>query len=243
MRALTATDLLRTSEALQNQSPLEQALTILQAALPELDREELADLTVSDRDTRLLELREQTLGAELEGCADCTRCATTLEFLVRTTDVASRGATRTGRHCLEENNLRLHLRMPTSRDLFNVVNLPPAEGRRALAQGCIVSIERGVEIVSLDALPDDLIESAARQLCQDEPTAESLVTLNCPSCGHRWQVILDIGSFFAKEIEALARRLLWEVHVLATAYGWTEHEVLTLSARRRHAYLELVGYE
>ena len=34
---------------------------------------------------------------------------------------------------------------------------------------------------------------------------------------------------------------LAEVHALAAAYGWTEAEVLALSAARRRAYLELVG--
>lgn len=241
MRALTTSDLLRTSEVLQGQNPLEQALTILHAALPELDREALEKLTVSDRDARLLELREKTLGPELEGQAECPRCGAHLEFVVRTTELVQLGASRSGQNNLEKGDLRLQLRMPTSRDLFAVSDLSPEEGPRALALRCIVNID-GEKPRSLEALPDDVIEEAAKKLCDNEPTAESLLNLKCPACEHRWEMALDIGSFLAKEIDVLARRLMLEVHVLATAYGWTEREALMLSARRRQAYLELVSY-
>jgi hypothetical protein len=238
MRVLTASDLVRTFEALQDQNPLEQALTLLHAAFPESDRETLANLTVSERDAWLLELREQTLGPKLEGRADCPSCGASLEFAVRTKDLGTTGEAGAGSYAFEKGDLRVQLRMPRSRDLFDVINLPEEEGRRALARQCIVNTEN----VDFDSLPDELIEEAARKLCENEPMAESLVNLDCPVCGHSWQLLLDIGCFLAKEIETLARRLLLEVHVLASAYGWTEREVFTLSPRRRQAYLELVGY-
>ena len=54
-------------------------------------------------------------------------------------------------------------------------------------------------------------------------------------------MLFDILSFFWGEIQICARRLLREVHALASAYGWTESEILSLSTTRRHAYLEMVG--
>jgi hypothetical protein len=42
------------------------------------------------------------------------------------------------------------------------------------------------------------------------------------------------------EIEVRAKRLLLEVHLLATAYGWSEAEILSLNAQRREFYLEMV---
>jgi hypothetical protein len=43
------------------------------------------------------------------------------------------------------------------------------------------------------------------------------------------------------ELQARATALLADVHVLASAYGWTEPQVLSLSPERRAAYLELIG--
>ena len=43
------------------------------------------------------------------------------------------------------------------------------------------------------------------------------------------------------ELATQAKRLLREVHFLARAYGWREADILAMSARRRQAYLEMVG--
>jgi hypothetical protein len=39
---------------------------------------------------------------------------------------------------------------------------------------------------------------------------------------------------------ARARRLLIEVHSLASAYGWSETDILSMSEPRRALYLEMV---
>jgi hypothetical protein len=42
-------------------------------------------------------------------------------------------------------------------------------------------------------------------------------------------------------METYARRLLYDVHALASAYGWSEDEVLAVSPARRRCYLEMAG--
>ena len=67
------------------------------------------------------------------------------------------------------------------------------------------------------------------------------LALRCDACGHEWVSPFDIGAFLLREVEAWAEGLLREVHALARAYGWSERAILDLSARRRRAYLDLVG--
>ena len=55
-----------------------------------------------------------------------------------------------------------------------------------------------------------------------------------------WDARLRVAVFPLAEVEALASRLLWEVHDLAAAYGWRESDILALSAARRAAYLQMV---
>ena len=43
------------------------------------------------------------------------------------------------------------------------------------------------------------------------------------------------------EIDAWARRTLRDVHALASAYAWSERDVLALSPTRRTLYRELCG--
>ncbi len=65
--------------------------------------------------------------------------------------------------------------------------------------------------------------------------------LSCPACGHGWLTPLDAPGYLWREIETQARRLLHEVHALASAYGWREADILAMTARRRWAYLEMLG--
>jgi hypothetical protein len=84
------------------------------------------------------------------------------------------------------------------------------------------------------------LDDIGRALALADPHAEIRLPLQCPACGHGWEETLDIASFTWEEIEARARRLLFDVHTLASAYGWTEAEILSLGASRRARYLELV---
>ena len=71
-----------------------------------------------------------------------------------------------------------------------------------------------------------------------DPMAEIAFDFDCPGCGTAFREDLDLAAFLWKEIEVEAKRLLFEVHTLASAYGWREHEVLALSSARRAYYLE-----
>jgi hypothetical protein len=89
--------------------------------------------------------------------------------------------------------------------------------------------------------PRALVRALVERLGAADPGAETLLTLTCPACDHRWQTVLDVASFFWDELATRATRLLREVHTLARAYGWREAEILALPGRRRQSYLELVG--
>jgi hypothetical protein len=43
-----------------------------------------------------------------------------------------------------------------------------------------------------------------------------------------------------RELDDWAQRTLREIHVIAGAYGWSEDEILQLSARRRQMYVEMI---
>ena len=64
--------------------------------------------------------------------------------------------------------------------------------------------------------------------------------LHCSQCGIASAALLDIVSFFWTEIVSGARRIALEVHALASAYGWSEREILSLAPARRRRYLALV---
>jgi len=236
MRALSSEKILAVWEAGQQQHELDRALTLLSAASPGLSRDELADLTIGERDARLLRLRTLVLGAGTNGFAECPECGERVEFPVDTATFAHpQNVVETARE-IEVNGTRVQFRLPTSRDLAEVVAAPgEAQGLHRLIGRCVI------EPSSTRDLPNEIVEAVSEAMQEADPQAEIIVSLSCPGCGRCWELLFDIAHFFWKEIAAQARRLLCEIDALARAYGWTEREILSLSAQRRQTYLELVA--
>lgn len=242
MRPLSAHDLLRVWEVGEDQHPLDRALTLLAAACPELTWDELAALSVGQRDARLFTLREQTSGPRLNGFAQCPRCGERLEFDVAVADlrVAEEPDAEEEARELVTDGLALRFRLPNSRDLAALLGCQdPAVTRSLLAQRCVLQASRDGVPVAGSELPAKAISRLAQRMAECDPQAEVLLGLHCPACDHGWQALFDIVAFFWAELAAQANRLLREVHTLARAYGWREADILSMSARRRQLYLEM----
>jgi hypothetical protein len=78
-------------------------------------------------------------------------------------------------------------------------------------------------------------------MAEADPHGDVRFSIHCPGCDHCWPVPFDMLAYFWSEIHLAARRLLRDVHALASVYGWRESEILALSPRRRRIYLEMVG--
>jgi len=241
MRPLTASDILKVWEQGEGQAAVDRALTMLAVACPELRDDELAALSIGRRDARLFELRQLTFGPRLDGFAACPQCDERLEFMLDTAAIRGRQSQSSGNDEfeVEMNGGALRFRLPNSGDLAVVATCDDVgAARRLLAERCVLQSRNGDEIAELS---DESLTRLAERIGQCAPEADVMLDFACPSCGHRWQGMLDIAAFFWAEIAAGARRLLREVHLLASAYGWREAEILAMSARRRQAYLEMVG--
>lgn len=243
MRPLAASDILKVWEQGEEQPAIDRALTMLAVACPELNRAELAALSIGQRDARLTELRELTFGPQLDGFTACPQCQELLEFTLdlaalRPQSSAMRAPSAIEEFAFETEGYALRFRLPDSRDLAAVgICEDIAVARRLLAERCVLQVGTNGDAVA--ELSDEAIADLAERIRDCAPEAEVMLDFACPSCGHGWQALFDIAAFFWAEISAQARRLLREVHLMASAYGWREADILTMSARRRQAYMEL----
>lgn len=236
--ALSAASLLNLWEAGRGRTPVEQALLLLSAAFPKRAPDELAQLTIGQRDALLLRLREQTFGPRLTGLSVCPKCGERLETTFMTDEIleslptpAEGGTPLT----LETQGFKISFRLPTSLDLQN------APDREALLAVCVLAATQEETATTPASLPEAVTQSIVARMEQADPLASVSMPFTCPACGHAWQPLFDINSFFWSEINAWAFRMLREVHLLASAYGWSEAEILALSAWRRQCYLEMVS--
>jgi hypothetical protein len=234
MRTLTAADILEVWEQAALQPQVERALAMLGAACPELTRSQLAELDLGQRDAWLWRLRELTFGPQLAAFTECPRCQERLEFALDVTSLRQQLGASPQLLELTTAAGTLRFRLPTSEDLRAIRDrVELAQAQRALALRC------------LTAPPEELSEQAvlemAQRMQQCMPAADVTLAMQCPACAHEWQSWLDVVNFLWSEIAARARRLLREVHLLASAYGWRESDILALSPPRRQAYLGMLS--
>jgi hypothetical protein len=242
MRPLAASDILKVWEQGEAQSAIERALTMLAEACPEVPRAELASLSVQQRDAQLFELRELTFGPQLAGFTTCPQCQERLEFTLNITALGyhSAAASTGNEFECETDEYTWRFRLPNSHDLAAAAGcVDVTTARRLLVERCVLQVRCGGDVIA--GIADEAITQFAERLGEYAPAAEVCLAFVCPACGHQWRAFFDIAAFFWVEIVAQARRLLREVHLLASAYGWREADVLALSARRRQAYLEMIG--
>jgi len=235
MRTLSDADLLDLWEQGVRRHPLDRALLILAAVLPDVSYDDLADWPLGRRNRGLAALRCRWFGANLQGWSACPRCGAELECGMDCRVLAHAGPEGDMDYAepIVVNGRRF--RLPTSRDLAAI--LQEADLHRAsmrLVDHCLLDAS------APHAWSDAELEEIGERMALADPQAEMRVTLHCPECAHAWDETLDITSFLWTEIEGRARRLLFEIHVLASAYGWTEAVILSLGPQRRALYLEMV---
>src|SRR4030095_5569430 len=110
-----------------------------------------------------------------------------------------------------------------------------------LLEGCVLCARFEGHEIAVRSLPQSLLSAIVKRMAEVDPQAEVNFDLQCPACGNSWPILFDIESFFWTELNAWARRILQEVHLLASAYGWREIDILNLSPWRRQCYLEMAS--
>lgn len=241
LREPRAAEILAIWETGRHQSAVERALTMLKLACPEKDPEELATLPLGRRDELLLASRRRAVGDTLRAVADCPECGEALEFTLSTRDLLRAGEATSDAGELTVDGFEVRFRLLDSRDLIEADECAAAEEARMLLLGrCVLAARRDGRSVPPAELPAAVVEALAQRIAVGDPQCETLLDLCCPACRASWAAELDVAGFFWAELRSEAERLLGEVDALARAYGWSESEILALSAARRSWYLNRV---
>lgn len=241
MRALSATELLSVWERCAGQRSEARALALLSIACEEIPVAELARLAIGVRDTYLLELRERTFGSRFVAVVECPACSQPLELSFETADIRVAPQPEISQTLsVERDGCVATLRLPNSLDLAELATADGRDPRRKLFERCVLEAYRGENALDARELPDSFANHAAQRMAERDPQATIELALNCSQCSHVWTALLDVVAFFWSEIQAWSVRVLRDVHELASAYGWPEADILTLSPVRRQAYLDLV---
>jgi hypothetical protein len=192
------------------------------------------------RDGALMRLRISLFGTPLDAIVRCPQCESEFDLPVDLSELASE-ATIFASVSVEADDFAAIVRAPGTQDLLD---LPPDQPSEAFAAAlfcrCVERATQHDRPVAPSALPPAIRAAAAAALSaqgMEGPAAD----LACGLCGHEWRAPLDIEGVLSRDIDAWALRQLDEVHRIAAAYHWSEHDILALPPARRRFYLQAIG--
>jgi hypothetical protein len=223
--------------------PSQRGVALLPLVTPAGSAEEVWDLSVGGRDARLLDLREAVFGSAVVAQDACPGCAQDIEldFDLRDIRVGAAPEGLTPR-TVALDSYEATVRPPTVLEVIASARDTDLDATTAaLLEHAVIAARHDGVPVSAAELPPDLVALIDVELAAMDPQADVGLDVVCPNCGRTWEALFDIAGFLWTELEAWAGRLLTDVHVLASAYCWSESDVLALSPVRRRFYLEAVG--
>lgn len=224
-------------------TPAQRARELLSSAWPQTREEELGRLSIGQRDGQLLMLREALFGREMPAMVTCPRCSERLELTCDTTQMHADLCDEVQEtFSLSVAGYDIDFRPPTMQDAIAAADeKDPTLSSQAILRRCLLSVRHGDVSITSAEVPSEVVEVVAQRMAKADSLADIHLSLSCPHCAHHWRSAFDIVSFLWGEIDAWARRMLSDVHVLASAYGWNERDIVTLSPVRRQFYLQAVG--
>lgn len=212
------------------------ALSIL---TPDDTPAEHGPMALYQRDAALLSFRCKFFGARFEGVVRCPECAMTfdlpLDLAALAQNIASPEPVR-----VEADGFAADVRPPDGTDIAALNGLPDGDFATALFRRCVERPTQKGEPIAVEALSASFRAAAATELTARGLESPS-VDLVCGECGHGWHAPIDLARTVVGELDGWVERLLDDVNRLASAYHWSERDILSMPLRRRLYYLEAIG--
>ncbi len=233
MSCLSAAELLNLWERAYGLSPGRRAIEIVRAGFPQYEWTDIAHWPIGFRDRQIARLRAIHFGLTVPSVTNCPGCHAAVEFSVELDHCFQLQATEFDTPLLSAlpDNI-LGVRPLTTADVLE--HLESAGREEELVRRCLTLVDDAL-------LPSEDLSSLAGRLESLDPEARIEFALQCPECGREWSSLFDIVSVFWIELNTWARRMMQEIHQLATRYGWSEEEILRISPWRRAIYLSMTG--
>lgn len=196
-------------------------------------------LASPDRDRIMAAIYQQTYGDQIKGTLECSECEALFDmdfslagFVDHTHQPQPEAATKRlndGSFLLADG---LQMRLPTGEDEMSVMGLSEEELANKLLERCLIKGKA-------EEVQPEVMES----LAELAPMLQTEITSTCPECGHEMAVFFDIQVYLLQSLLQDQEGLSWEIHRLATAYGWGLKEILELPRSVRKRYSNLIEAE
>lgn len=209
-----------------------------------------SELVASDRDALLAALHRRCWGDRIVTTLTCSRCEQLFDLSFELSAVqrylcgleSSWDADGRGRVVHPSG---VALQIPRLAQEIETASRDPRTGAERLAESCGAYSAEALAAVASDvtrnaALEADsdaarkaALEAASDALHAAAPIIDLELSASCADCGHEQSAHFDLQSFVLQRLINERENLLAEVHLLASAYGWSLSEILSLARSTR----------
>ena len=201
------------------------------------------DLTMTDLEALLLQLRKNLLGDVIRAVARCTSegCGAPIDVSFGIAAYLESRKIRTpdwlemddapGWFRLRDRKPRgeaIRFRLPKAGDLTEIERENNPD--RLLMERCLEPSNA----------PARLRQRAERAMESMAPLMSQMVAGECPECHRVMQFFFNVRSFVLQELRRLSATIYYDVHQLALHYKWLEDQILAVPSVRRVRYIELI---
>lgn len=245
MVSVSTSALLAVLEQGVDYSLIQRAWLLLCTCRADVAHEELANMTIGSVDRQLLQFRQSLFGSRFDAIAHCPMCQGMVEFRFERQDlpenVASENDSSTRQ--LRCDGVDLLYRLPSIGDVL-VAAEDVRDARATFLERCVLGAKtEDGQPLQPSIIPPHTIQRLGEAMEAWDPMSNLRIDLKCPSCTHSWLSDFHVADYLWSELDSWARGLLKEVHQLASVYGWSEAEILALSAQRRRMYIEMTLHD
>lgn len=196
-------------------------------------------LTVAERDRILAAVFINTYGPKISTTTTCQTCGMPfdLDFLLE--DMINNYPLFTGGGRIENDSEyifewqdKFKFRLPTGEDEVAILEMEAEEAEEELFRRCIK-----------DGKAKEHREELLQAMQEVAPTLNINLDSTCPECGTKQSLQFDMQHYLLTAIIQEKRQLVFDVHRMAKAYGWTLDEILGLPRSIRKTYVSLLESE
>ncbi|MBB6228861.1 hypothetical protein [Polymorphobacter multimanifer] len=162
--------------------------------------------------------------------SQCSACRESMDVEIFVTKLLE---TRAGDRNAEVSVGASIFRLPRMADLGAIESGPDAEP-------IILQLARICRIRGLEPIGEDLVDALSSAFDTADPAAAIKLDHACTQCGHRALVSVQVELLVANAATQASTRLLQDIDAIASAYGWSEPQIMTLPPERRGRYVEII---
>jgi hypothetical protein len=198
-----------------------------------------ADLATPDRDRAMAALLSRLAGDWIESTVECRSCDERFELSFSLSALVEHRAGSLPPNAEQVGPGRWEVAGTTFR-------FPTAHDERLAREADDPASVLGERCVGQDSAAGSQVDPANLALVEEAmatmaPVLASEIGGDCPECGQAHAVTFDVQRFTLALLRLGRDRLLRDVHIIASTYGWSRAEILGLERDERRRYVDMIG--